>query len=146
MTARVFLCSIALLVLLTCAVSCSTTTVYKAPPGPAVQGPPPHAPAYGYRAKQPYRYCYYPTAGIYFDMDRKVYFFRESNDWKTSPHLPVGIHIDIGESVELSLETDTPYVYFDAHQAKYPPGQLKKQIVGPQKGPRKGKAKHGPGH
>jgi len=36
-------------------------------------GPPPHAPAYGYRAK--YQYRYYPSAGVYYDTYRQLYFY-----------------------------------------------------------------------
>jgi hypothetical protein len=35
-------------------------------------GPPPHAKAHGYRAKHTYQY--YPSASVYFDASRKVYF------------------------------------------------------------------------
>ena len=44
--------------------------------GPEVKGgPPPHAPAHGARAK--YTYNYYPSAQLYFDISRKVYFYLE---------------------------------------------------------------------
>ncbi len=38
-------------------------------------GPPPWAPAHGYRAK--HRYRYYPSAEIYFDLGRGIYFYYE---------------------------------------------------------------------
>ena len=39
---------------------------------PAKQGPPPWAPAHGYRAK--YQYYYYPSSYVYFDTKKKLYF------------------------------------------------------------------------
>ena len=131
MSKRICLCCIGLLLALVGTVSCSTGAPRKGPPyGVVKQGPPPHAPAHGYRRKQAYRYRYYPTAGVYFDLDRKVYFFLANGEWRMKAHLPGSVHISVGEAVELSLETDTPYVHFQKHKAKYPPGQRKKHKPG----------------
>lgn len=87
-------------------------------------GPPPWAPAHGYRAKHVYHY--YPSAYVYFDIDRKVYFFVEGGIWKTSSVLPSGIVIDSDECVVIELDTDKPYHHFKQHKKKYPPGKYKK--------------------
>jgi hypothetical protein len=42
-------------------------------------GPPPHAPAHGYRAK--YSYRYYPSSYVYFDVSRKCYFYLDGDNW-----------------------------------------------------------------
>ena len=49
-------------------------------------GPPPWAPAHGYRAKA--RYTYFPTLGFYFDTRIGVYFFLEAGVWTRRTSLP----------------------------------------------------------
>lgn len=49
-------------------------------------GPPPWAPAKGYRAKA--RYTYFPTLGFYFDTRVGVYFFLEAGVWTRRTSLP----------------------------------------------------------
>lgn len=88
------------------------------------KGPPPHAPAHGYRRKHLYRYC--PSCYVYFDVHRKLYFYMSDGAWQASVELPGCIHIDGGEAVHLSLWTDRPYIHFNTHKAVYPLGQLKK--------------------
>jgi hypothetical protein len=88
-------------------------------------GPPPHAPAHGYRAK--YTYRYYPSSCIYFDACRKVYFYLEGDNWRTSVLLPRDIQLQLGSYVTLEMNTDKPYTQFKEHKRKYPPGQLKKK-------------------
>ncbi|OPX97639.1 MAG: hypothetical protein A4E62_00263 [Syntrophorhabdus sp. PtaU1.Bin002] len=92
------------------------------------QGPPPWAPAHGYRAK--HHYYYYPGPQVYFDVGRKVYFYPFKGDWRVSAALPVGIHIDAHSYQVLDMDTDRPYIYHSDVVKKYPPGQLKKQNKG----------------
>ena len=75
------------LILLSCVLfvfsiaACATTEggfeagVYAGEKAHTKGGPPPHAPAHGYRAKHTYRY--YPDASVYFDISRKIYFYLE---------------------------------------------------------------------
>ncbi len=88
-------------------------------------GPPPHAPAHGYRAK--YTYRYYPSSCIYFDACRKVYFYLEGDNWTASVSLPSDIQLQLGSYVTLEMDTDKPYTQFETHKRKYPPVQLKKK-------------------
>ena len=101
-------------------------------------GPPAHAPAHGRRAQ--YRYRYYPHSHVYFDIDRRVYFYMEGEVWRMSPRLPHSIKITAKKGVMIDLDIDKPYKHFDEHKAKYPPGQAKKQ-GGPTKGKGQGKGK-----
>jgi hypothetical protein len=121
----------------------------KPAPGPG-QGPPAHAPAHGRRRK--YRYHYYPDSGVYFDIDRKVYFYLHGSTWKSSATLPVGIKLGATAAVTIDMDHDRPYVEFHAHKGKYPgkkghvpPGQAKKGGLPPGKakkgGPPPGKGK-----
>jgi hypothetical protein len=93
--------------------------------GAAVKnGPPAHAPAYGYRAK--YQYRYYPVCSVYFDIGRKVYFYLEGENWRISAELPDRLRVGLGEYVVFEMDSDKPYLDYKNHQQKYPPGQLKK--------------------
>ncbi len=88
-------------------------------------GPPPHAPAHGYRAK--YSYHYYPSAYVYYDTSRKVYFYLEGGAWKMSVSLPYYLKVKLGDHVTIEMDTDKPHTKFEEHKKKYPPGQLKKK-------------------
>ena len=88
-------------------------------------GPPPHAPAHGYRAK--YAYRYYPSSYVYFDASRKVYCYFENHCWWESASLPKDIRLKRGHYVTIEMDDDKPYSGFKGHVHKYPPGQLKKK-------------------
>jgi hypothetical protein len=88
-------------------------------------GPPPHAPAHGYRAK--HNYHYYPSAQVYFDISRRVYFYLDGDNWKMTVSLPTRFRIKLGEHVAIEMDSDKPYTQFEKHKKKYPPGQLKKK-------------------
>jgi hypothetical protein len=127
-------CMTQLLILLTCALFLFSFTacginrggIYVGRGGPIVKGgPPPHAPAHGYRTKHVYRY--YPGTYVYFDISRKVYFYPEGDKWKMAVALPHSLHVRLGEHVMIEMDLDKPYTRFDSHKKKYPPGQLKKK-------------------
>ena len=88
-------------------------------------GPPPHAPAHGYRAKHKYRY--YPSRYVYYDTGRRLYFYLSGDNWEVGASLPSHIRVGLGDSVSLELDTDRPYIHHKEHVKKYPPGQLKKK-------------------
>ncbi|MBW1679538.1 MAG: hypothetical protein JRJ08_05275 [Deltaproteobacteria bacterium] len=93
--------------------------------GPSVkEGPPPWAPAHGYRAK--YRYFYYPSSYIYFDTGRNLYFYFEGGQWQVSAALPAGIKLNVSDYVTLEMDTDKPYQFHSDVVKKHPPGYLKK--------------------
>ena len=87
-------------------------------------GPPPHAPAHGYRAK--YRYRYYPDCSVYYDDHRELYFYLEGPNWRISASLPHAIKVSLGDHVNIEMDADKPYTHYEEHKHKYPPGQLKK--------------------
>ena len=88
-------------------------------------GPPPHAPAHGYRAK--YKYQYYPSCSVYYDAYRKLYFYLEGPNWRISASLPHTIQLGLVDYVSIEMDTDKPYRYYKEHKRKYPPRQLKKK-------------------
>jgi len=89
-------------------------------------GPPPHAPAYGYRAKHMYQYRYYPSRSVYYDTGRRLYFYIKGNNWEMGASLPSNLRVELGDYVSMELDTDRPYIYHADHVKKYPPGQMKK--------------------
>jgi hypothetical protein len=89
------------------------------------KGPPPHAPAHGYRAK--YKYRYYPACSVYYDAYRKLYFYLEGPNWRISASLPNAIQVGLGDHVNIEIDADKPYIYYEEHKHNYPPGQFKKK-------------------
>jgi hypothetical protein len=90
-------------------------------PGPPKQkgGPPPHAPAHGYRAK--HQYLYYPACNVYREPSRGVYFYLQGNGWSVGASLPTGLTVAaLGPSVNLDMETDRPYDRNAGHVQQYP--------------------------
>jgi hypothetical protein len=85
-------------------------------------GPPPHAPAHGYRAK--YQYYYYPRCKVYYDTARGIYFYLKGENWEVGLSLPSHLKNGLGEYVSLELETDRPYLFYEEHNKKYSSKQL----------------------
>lgn len=84
-------------------------------------GPPPWAPAHGYRAK--HRYYYYPDHRVYFDPARSTYFYMSGNGWQVSTSLPSGTSIGTSNYVIIDTNEDRPYVYHRDIEKRYPHGQ-----------------------
>jgi hypothetical protein len=127
-TAKMLVLSSCFLFLLSLA-ACSTTRagvgVSEGPEPKAKGGPPPHAPAHGYRAKHTYRY--YPDSQVYFDVSRRVYFYIGGDEWRVSASLPSHLHGSLGSSyVTFESDSDKPYTEFESHKQKHPPGKAKK--------------------
>ena len=121
-----------------------TQAVYKNEPvlgSSAKGGPPPWAPAHGYRAK--HRYYYYPASHIYFDIGRKIYFYLEGGVWRAGASIPAGIQVDLKEYLTLEMDTDKPYEFHSDVIKWYPPGHLKDKDKGKSKG--KGEKNKGKG-
>lgn len=107
-------------------------TYRREPPSEERGGPPPWAPAHGYRAK--HRYRYYPSSHVYCDTSRGIYFYYEGGTWRAGASLPASVHIDVGDYVSLEMDTDEPYRYHSEVIKRYPPGQEKKKGKGKGKG------------
>lgn len=89
----------------------------------AAKGPPPWAPAHGYRAK--YNYRYYPSSRVYYDTGRNIYFYYNNGDWRVSVSLPNEIRIDFDDFVALEMDVDKPYSHHYEVEKEYPPGKVK---------------------
>jgi hypothetical protein len=73
-----------------------------------------------------YHYWYYPAWGIYYDYDARAYFYMEGGAWRRVAHLPPRYH-GLGHYVVVESERGRPWARYDAHRAKFPPGQWKKE-------------------
>lgn len=97
-------------------------------PGPTARHdlPPAHAPAHGRRLQQRHHYHYYPDAQVYFDLERKLYFFLSGTHWQASISLPEHFRLRLTDRhLVLEMEVDKPYQDFHIHKKKYPPGKRK---------------------
>jgi len=109
-------------------------------PYPEGTGPPPHAPAVGYRRK--HSYWYYPSSHVYYDPGRSLYFYMENGHWQAGVRLPSSFHLTVGEAVAIEMDVDRPYLEFETHRSKYPPGHPKSlKGKGKDKGREKDKGK-----
>lgn len=98
------------------------------------QGPPPWAPANGYRAKV--RQIYFPNYNMYYDLQKGVYIYLNKDRWQVSVNLPTifgRISLNNTPKVELELNTDSPQRYNAQHVLKYKGGNSKSKAKGPKK-------------
>jgi hypothetical protein len=64
---------------------------------------------------------------VYYDIDRRLFFYLAGSNWQVSVSLPSRIHLDVDNYVGMEMESDKPYVDNVEHRKKYPPGQVKKK-------------------
>ena len=103
------------------------------------KGPPPWAPAHGYRAKKQayyphayyprvyhpryrYHYVYYPRYNFYYDNFRGVYIYLNGGRWAIGARLPVPLRrLDLGNCyrVGLNVNTNYPQYYNENHRRQY---------------------------
>ncbi len=84
------------------------------------QGPPPWAPAHGYRAKT--RHIYFPDQNMYYDIQRGNYIYFNNGKWSVSVKVPsifVGINLGRSTQIELDFYGDRPQRYNYSHKTKY---------------------------
>lgn len=86
------------------------------PVGPA--GPPPWAPASGFRRNR--AYYYYPGAHVYYRPADRVWFYLEGDAWRFGASLPASIRIDFARCVPLTMESTRPYEYHAGIVERYP--------------------------
>ena len=83
-----------------------------AAPAAAQHGPPPWAPAHGWRAK--HHYVYYPDSEVYYAPDSRVWFWLDGDDWRSGPVLPMELqgYVRVG-GVSIELGDAQPWVEHD---------------------------------
>ena len=85
-------------------------------PGP--KGPPPWAPAPGFR--RTHDYYYYPGANVYYRPADRVWFYLDGRDWRFGASLPTSLRVDFDRSVSLTMATEQPYQFHDRVAVYYP--------------------------
>lgn len=83
-------------------------------------GPPPHAPAHGYRWHV-HDYYYYPSAHVYYHIHTGYYYYRSSGVWIRAKVLPQHIHIQRHDRVKIRTKNKRPYLRHDEHRSRYKP-------------------------
>lgn len=124
-TAQKIISLVIVCALFTITVSACANYSYKNPSAGYSKGPPPWAPARGFRAK--YQYRYYPSSYVYFDVKRTLFFYRSGEVWMQSYKLPPAIHLNVDNYVTLNMGVDKPYEFHHNVAKKYPPGLNKKK-------------------
>jgi hypothetical protein len=84
------------------------------------QGPPPWAPAHGYRAKT--RHIYFPDHNVYFDLQKKVFIYINGSNWNVGTSLPKifgSINLRTSSQIELDYYGNYPYYFNREHKVKY---------------------------
>jgi len=70
------------------------------------------------------RYYYFPNLEAYFDLQEKVYLFRENGEWVEAEELPKNYGgYSLYNKVRVTItdyDGDEPYLMIDAHKKKYP--------------------------
>jgi len=56
-----------------------------------------------------YTYNYFPSTQVYYDNDRKLYFYTNGEEWIDTHSLPTGMTLDESEAVSVKLENPVPY-------------------------------------
>ena len=84
-------------------------------------GPPPWAPAHGYRAKT--RYVYFKDYDVYYDHTRGVYISISGGKWVLTTQLPrILARVDLVKAARIDLDFDgnEPQREHAIHKKKYP--------------------------
>jgi hypothetical protein len=108
-------------------------------------GPPPWAPAHGYRAKT--RHIYFPEHNFYFDIQQGVYIYLRNGSWTVAAKLPSlfsSAKLSTAIQIELDLSSEHPQKYNNDHLVKYKvkPKKQGKPGNGNGNAKRKGKGRH----
>ena len=82
-------------------------------------GPPPWAPAHGWRRKHE-TYYYYPSTQVYYYPGVQRYYWREGREWRYGERLPRYFRLDRDKRVVLDLDYE-PHTYHGKIRAMYPP-------------------------
>ena len=86
-------------------------------------GPPPWAPAHGYRAKT--RYVYFTDHNFYYDNDKGVYIYLSGKNWEVSAKIPdlfKNVNLAAEVKIDLDFSADNPHQYNADHKRKYKKG------------------------
>ncbi len=86
-------------------------------------GPPPWAPAHGYRAKT--RYVYFTEQNFYYDNNKGLYIYLSGKNWEVSANIPdifKNVNLTSAVKIDLDFNADDPQKYNADHRKKYKKG------------------------
>ena len=72
-------------------------------------------------SKQKSSYRYYPSCSVYYDIDKKLYYYPEDDNWKISAVLPGNLKEKLGDFVKIETDKGKPYIDNEKHVKKFPP-------------------------
>jgi hypothetical protein len=77
--------------------------------------------------RQKYSYRYYPSCSVYYDIHRRLYYYREADNWKIFSSLPSHFEGKLDDYVKIEMNNDKPYLEYDKHVKEYPPEDSRKK-------------------
>ena len=83
-----------------------------------------HRPAYGYGSPPPppppvaYEYYYYPDEEVYYLPSRRIYYWRDGDEWRHDIHRPP--RIVLHERVKVRIRSEEPFKEHDEIRRQYP--------------------------
>ena len=77
--------------------------------------PPTYRTAYYY----PYDYYYYPRVSVYFNIASGYYYYPNGVTWVKVRTLPSSFLLDSRDRVKVVVNSDRPYVSYNAHRERY---------------------------
>lgn len=99
---------------------------------PAQKGPPPWAPAHGFRRNRDY--YYYPGTNVYYRPADRTWIYLDGRDWRVGVSLPTTVRVNFDRCVSLTMETDKPYEFHDKVRTWYPTDYFTKKVRVKEKG------------
>jgi hypothetical protein len=82
-------------------------------------GPPPWAPAHGWR-RQHETYYYYPASQVYYYPNAQRYYWLDGREWRSGDRLPRYYVLQANKKVTLDLDYE-PHTQHAKIRAMYPP-------------------------
>ena len=67
----------------------------------------------------PYDYYYYPSVSVYFHIASGYYYYRDGVTWARVRTLPSRFLLDSRNRVKVVVNSDKPYLSYNAHRARY---------------------------
>ncbi|XZF16510.1 hypothetical protein ACTHGU_10240 [Chitinophagaceae bacterium MMS25-I14] len=65
-------------------------------------------------------YYYLPDVGVYFDISRNVFVYRDGNVWQTGPNLPGRYgNVDLYRVHKVVINRSNPWMYDNQYRGKY---------------------------
>ena len=77
--------------------------------------------------RQKYLYRYYPSCAVYYDINRKLYYYLEDDNWKIFAVLPSNFEGKLDDYVKIEMDNDKPYLENDKHVKEFPPEDPRKK-------------------